>query len=111
MFAENAGMRIPPSSPRRSWLAPAILALGSFVAVPVLAAAPRDPQVAAAVFPPWWTPSKALAAADDAGHILAVGRASFIVIVRSTDGDVAPRLHASGALLVLDPQAAGPCAG
>ncbi|MBA4011395.1 MAG: hypothetical protein C0481_05965 [Phenylobacterium sp.] len=87
------------------------MALASFVAVPVLAAAPRDPKVAAAVFPPWWSRSAALAAADDAGEILAVGRAPFIVIVRSIDGDVAPRLRATGALLVLDPQAAGPCAG
>ena len=104
-------MRAFPAQIRAAWLAPAVLALGSFVAVPVLAAAPRDPQVAAAVFPPWWTPSEALDAADGVGEILAVGRASFIVIVRSTDGEVAPRLHARGALLVLDPQAAGPCAG
>lgn len=111
MFAEHAWMRTPTASSKASWLAPAILALASFVVVPVLAAAPRDPQVGAAVFPPWWTPSRALAAADDAGEILAVGSVPFIVITRSAAGDIAPRLRAAGALLVIDPQTAGLCAG
>jgi hypothetical protein len=74
-----------------------------------VAAAPRDPQVAAGVFPPWWPQAEALGAAARAGAVLGVGAVPFIVIVRDPGGRAPARLRAAGALFSLDARGLAGC--
>jgi len=74
-----------------------------------LTMAPRDPHRVAAIFPPWWSAERSLSAAGAGGSILRQGAWSWIVIVAGQGDDVAPMLHAAGALLLVDPTAAGIC--
>jgi len=91
-------------------VAPAItIGLVSLVAACGFAARPLDAHQAAGVFPPWWSPARALDAASRAGPVSAAGRAPFILVVRSPEGDVAARLRRAGALFVLDPGLARAC--
>lgn len=96
-------------------LSPTSVALAGLIAVASLAfavlvgAGPRDPAVAAGVFPPWWGRGEAFGAAANAGAIQAVGSLSFIVIVRAPQGDAAARLRAAGALFSIDPGFARLC--
>jgi hypothetical protein len=62
-----------------------------------------EAQSAAAVFPLWWTPAQAFAAASSAGEVARTGALSSIVIVHSTKPALAERLRKAGALFVLDP--------
>lgn len=83
--------------------------LGLFAAVAVNAQ-PRDPSRVAVVFPPWWTVAESVSAAGSAGRVAAVGGAPFIVILRGDPIDLAQRVRAAGALMVIDPDLAGVCA-
>lgn len=76
----------------------------------VIGAAPRQADRAAAVFPPWWSEARVVAAAASAGDIASRGGAANIVLVRGDPATLRSRLRAAGALLLLDPQAAGFCA-
>lgn len=96
--------------PLRAWLPAVGIMLASVIALPVLAAPTADPRMAAGVFPPWWDQARSLAAADEAGAVVAAGAAPFVMVVRRDDGQAAARLRAAGALLVLDPRLAGGCA-
>jgi hypothetical protein len=66
-----------------------------------------------AVFPPWWSASRTLVAASRAGAVLNSGVYSFVVVVQSQDSEqdreLGARLHAAGALLLLDPLGLGGC--
>lgn len=62
-----------------------------------------DPQSAAALFPPWWSPARAFAAAGSAGEVARIGAFSSILIVHSREPALADRLRKAGALLILDP--------
>lgn len=62
---------------------------------------PRAERLAA-VFPPWWPTERAMAAAADAGRIVALGRLPATVIVRGEPGRLAERLRAAGALFTFD---------
>ena len=62
-----------------------------------------------AVFPPWWSASRTLVAASEAGAILNSGTYSFVVLVQSNSPELGARLHAAGALLLLDPLGLGGC--
>lgn len=104
-------MRDPSRNPSGVWLPAGLIALASLVALPVLAAAPRDPHHAAGVFPPWWSQAEVIAAASAAGAVLSVGRLPFIVVVRAENGDVPARLRQVGALFSIDPSQAVACAG
>jgi hypothetical protein len=84
------------------------LALGSLGPVAMIAARPADPGMVAAVFPPWWSTARILAAAATAGRLTAVGRWSSVVVVRG-DEYAAARLKSAGALLLIDPRAAIGC--
>src|SRR5690349_14529116 len=101
----------PARSPLSAWIPAAAIALASVIALPVLAASPRDPHHAAGVFPPWWSQAQVLAAASDAGAVLSVGQVPFIVVVRAETGDVPARLRQAGALFSIDPSQAVACAG
>lgn len=70
-----------------------------------------------AVFPPWWSASRTLVAASRAGAVLDSGAYSFVVVVQTRDKkqdnkldhELGERLHAAGALLLLDPLGLGGC--
>ncbi len=83
-----------------------LLTLGAAVTA---GAAPRDPTRVAAVFPPWWTASRAASAAASAGAIAGAGGAPFILILRGEPDQLGQRARAAGAWLLLDPDAAGQC--
>lgn len=75
----------------------------------ISAAAPRDAGIIAAVFPPWWSASRALAAADGVGDVLNGGTYRFVLIVQSRGPGLGARLRAAGALFLLNPLAVGGC--
>ncbi|MBI1202784.1 MAG: hypothetical protein GC182_09765 [Rhodopseudomonas sp.] len=62
-----------------------------------------------AVFPPWWSASRSLLAASEAGAVLDSGAYSFVVVVKSQGPDFVGRLRAAGAVLLLDPLGLGGC--
>ncbi|MDP1872799.1 hypothetical protein [Phenylobacterium sp.] len=97
-----------------TWLLAIGLGVLSLVAALVFGAAPREASAAAAIFPPWWSAPRALAAADRAGAVTGVGAQPFIIITtrdpnRSQDRALAASLRAQGAWLVVDPGLAGLC--
>ena len=71
--------------------------------------APRDPaRGIAVVFPPWISNRDATSRAAAAGAtLLRMGRYSFIVIVRPWSPAYIQRVHAAGALAILESQAPG----
>lgn len=73
------------------------------------AAAPSDESAVAAVFPPWWTASRSLSAASQAGAVLDAGVLPFVLIVRSPHPGLSARLRAAGALILLNPLGLGGC--
>lgn len=66
----------------------------------VLSLPPGDGEVAA-LFPPWWSASRAFASASSAGAVAATGALRSVLIVRSDRPALAERLRAAGALLVV----------
>lgn len=105
MSADSSPDRLPLSS----LIFTGLIAMGGVVAATLLGARPLDPHEAAGVFPPWWGREASLAAASDAGAVLAVGTLPFIVIVRSAQGDAPARLREAGALFSIDPGRLAPC--
>jgi hypothetical protein len=90
-----------------------IAALTLIVAGASAIAVPTAPESAvAAVFPPWWDREQAAAAvARSDGLIVREGAIATILVVRPAGPDLADRLRAHGAVLVVDPVAAGGCLG
>lgn len=111
MGVQGPLVNAPPQTSLAAWFPAALIVLASLVAIPALAAAPRDPNHAAGVFPPWWSQSAVLAAAGEAGAVLSVGSVPFIVVVRADHGDVPARLRQAGALFSIDPSQAVACGG
>ena len=70
--------------------------------------APRAETVAA-VFPPWWPPRTALAAAASAGPVVGVGSAGFVVVVRAPEAETRRKLRRAGALALIDPSGMALC--
>lgn len=81
----------------------------SGVAVSVGMAAPNEQGAVAAVFPPWWPASRVFVAASNAGEVLNSGPFFFVVLVQSQRPGLSDRLRTEGALLLLNPLAAGGC--
>lgn len=91
--------------------APALaLTIASLGAAVAFEAGPRTPRQIAAVFPPWWSQARVLAAAGEAGAITAIGGARNVVVVVADDDLLPGRLSAAGALLQLNPSLTGLCA-
>jgi hypothetical protein len=96
----------------KTWLPALLLLVTSFVATTAVALRPSEAVGApvAAVFPPWWDGDRAIAAAAAAdATIVREGAWSNILVLTSTSGDFAARLHAAGAWLLLDPKALASC--
>jgi len=68
-----------------------------------------DADMALAVYPPWWTSERALAAAAGAGNVVTLGRFPFSVAVQSPAPALPQRLRAGGALYVFNAIASFPC--
>ena len=79
------------------------------IAVSVGAAKPNDDSAIVAVFPPWWSASRALTAASDVGAVVDSGAFPFVLIVQSQRPGLGDRLRAAGALLLLNPLGVGGC--
>lgn len=98
--------------PRLCRVFPILLCLAlplSGIAVSVSMAAPNEEGAVAAVFPPWWSASRAFAAASNAGDVLNSGTFFFVVVVQSQRPGLGDRLRSEGALLLLNPLAVGGC--
>lgn len=107
--------RQQPERPSVLSFAPAAVAgAAMLVAAAVGGLAPDEDGTGpvAAVFPPWWSARDVMVglARTDAA-ILREGFNASIVLASSPTPGLADRLRAAGALLVLDPQAAGGCLG
>ncbi|ESR24214.1 hypothetical protein [Lutibaculum baratangense] len=83
-----------------AWCAGAAMASAT-LAVALAAPVPSDARAVAAVFPPWWTVERAYAAASDAGHVLGPGMWRNVLVLRPSE-DLASRLSAMGAWIVVD---------
>ena len=103
-----AGMNGSRPSP---WLLPAALALFSLAAAAAISLQPAAGGPVAAVFPPWWSASRAMLAAASAGPVVRLGGLPFIVVALPAKGGGRKQLRRQGAWLLLNPQAAGACGG
>ena len=95
-----------------TYLVPFLIAAATLVAAAAGATAvPRAASDAvAAVFPPWWGREQAAAAVAQADALIVrEGAVGSILVVRATDAGLADRLRSHGALVLLDPIAAGGC--
>jgi hypothetical protein len=96
-------------SPLYAAALPTVICFGTAIAALMLgASAPAEGPVAA-LFPPWWSSADVVMAAGSAGRIVRLGSVHFIVVVAPDGSDTTERLHAAGAVLVLDPIIAGGC--
>jgi hypothetical protein len=99
----------PGRRPAAAGFAAAAIAMGSLL-VAAATTVPADAATLAAVFPPWWTASRALDAATGVGDVLRFGAAAHVVIVRSKRPNLQARLRRAGALILLNPFGASACA-
>jgi len=86
-----------------------LIGVASLFAAASLGLRPADAREAAGVFPFWWSEARVISAAANAGQIVAVGAAPFVVIARTDAPNVAQALRAQGAWLVIDPGLAAAC--
>jgi hypothetical protein len=97
---------------RAAWLPAAVLLFVSFLGTAALSVLPSGAAGApiAAVFPPWWSAERSFAAAaSSGGAIVREGAWPNILVLKPGDGDLAHRLYAAGAWLLLDPKALDAC--
>lgn len=85
-----------------AWTPLAFVFAGSLVAAAMASARPTDAVRLAAIFPPWWSAERALAAASSVGPVAGSGRLPFIVAVSGAGPGAGERLKSSGALFVVD---------
>lgn len=70
---------------------------------------PTRSDAVTAIFPPWWTKARALAAAAGAGDVVGLGHLPTSVVVHGEPAVLTARLRAVGALLVVDLNASSGC--
>ena len=85
-----------------AWTPLAFVFTGSLVAAVMASARPTDAVRLAAIYPPWWSAERALAAASSAGPVAGSGRLPFIVAVSGAAPGAGERLKSFGALFVVD---------
>jgi hypothetical protein len=81
------------------------IALSLLTLIGALAASARPPATGpvAAVFPPWWSAARTVAAASASGPVIRLGSLPFVVIVAPANARDRALLHHAGALLLIDP--------
>lgn len=87
------------------------LAILGLAAIGLLAVLPNAPESAAVavVFPPWWDASRTLLAAAQAGPVLRLGAARFVVLVGPLAPPARERVRRAGAWLLLSPLGLAGC--
>lgn len=92
------------------WLLPGALLVASLTASVWLGLPPPKPgEPLAAMFPPWWSRTDALAAAVEAGGAIVRIGPSSLVVAHASAPDFEARLHAAGAWILFDPRGLGLC--
>lgn len=99
------GRRVP------IWLNASALLLASWIAMAALTLRlPAGAEVAAVVFPPWWSAQQAMTATASANAaVIRTGIIPAILIVQFASHDGLHRLRDAGIWLALDPRAIGGC--
>ncbi len=94
------------------WLNASALLLASWTAVAALTLRlPAGAEIAAVIFPPWWSMQQTMSATASAGAaVIRTGIVPTILIVQLANHDGLQRLRDAGIWLALDPQAVGGCA-
>ncbi|WP_315837028.1 hypothetical protein [Bradyrhizobium prioriisuperbiae] len=94
------------------WFNAGALLLVSWIAVASLSLRlPAGAEVAAVVFPPWWSAQQAMTATASANAaVIRTGILPAILIVQLAGPDGLQRLRDAGVWLALDPRAIGGCA-
>jgi hypothetical protein len=94
----------------RFFIAPLCIAIAlAGLAAGAVAGKPNDAGSLVAVFPPWWSASRALAEASRVGDVVNAGAFPFVLIVQSQRPGLEERLRAAGAVLLLNPIGIGGC--
>jgi hypothetical protein len=94
-----------------AWLNAAALLVASFTAIAALSLQIRPgAEMAAVVFPPWWSTQQVfLAAASANAAIVRMTAVPAILVVRPDDRDGLIRLREAGVWFAMDPQAIAAC--
>ncbi len=91
-------------------LLPGIALIASTALVAAISAGPRpDANTIAAVYPPWWSDVRIGTAAASAGAIAAGGGARNVILISGGPGELSRRAWRSGALFLLNTDAARLC--
>ena len=94
------------------WLNASALLLASWTTIAALTLRlPANAEIAAVLFPPWWSVQRAMAATASAdAAVIRTGIIPTILIVQLAGSDGLQRLRDAGIWLALDPRAVGGCA-
>jgi hypothetical protein len=92
-----------------AWTPAAALLIGGALAAAAVEFAPADSTRLIAVFPPWWSAERALAAAGEVAAVSGVGGVRFAVAVGGDRPALTQALHDRGAYWVLDGGAIPAC--
>jgi hypothetical protein len=92
-----------------AWTPAAALVIGGVFVAADAEFAPADATRLLALFPPWWSAERALAAAGDVGAVASVGALSFAVAVAGDRPGLTRALRERGAFWVLDGRAFPAC--
>jgi hypothetical protein len=92
-----------------AWAPAAVLVIGGAFAAAAVEFAPADSTRLIAVFPPWWSAERALAAAGEVAAVSGVGAMSFAVAVSGDRPDLTQALRDRGAFWVFDGRAIPAC--
>lgn len=92
-----------------AWTPAAALLIGGAFAAAAVEFAPADSTRLVAVFPPWWSAERALAAAGEVAAVSGVGAVGFAVAVAGDRPGLTQALRDRGAFWVLDGSAVPAC--
>jgi hypothetical protein len=92
-----------------AWTPAAALVIGGTFAAAAVEFAPVDSTRLVAVFPPWWSAERALAAAGEVAAVSGVGAVGFAVAVAADRPGLTQALRDRGAFWVLDARAVPAC--
>jgi hypothetical protein len=92
-----------------AWTPAAALVIGGVFVTADAEFAPSDSTRLLALFPPWWSAERALAAAGEVGAVAGVGALSFAVAVAGDQPGLTRALRDRGAFWVLDGRAFPAC--
>jgi len=92
-----------------AWTPAAALVIGGAFVVAGVEFAPADSTRLVAVFPPWWSAERSLAAAGEVAAVSGVGAVGFAVAVAADRPGLAQALRDRGAFWILDGRSVPAC--